>query len=290
MPERLRARAPAKVNLALDVLGRRPDGYHELDTIFLELDLADDVELLPGAEPGIDVDGPCGAGTPGDRSNLAWRALELAAAAAGEPPAHRIVIHKRIPPAGGLAGGSSDAAAVLRLAAQLWPGIAPHLPQLALQLGSDVPFFLLGGLARGRGRGEKLEFLPLTARCDVLLFPPGAATPSPPRKTAAVFEAYAALPPASPAVPRVLDLLAAGHLTSGGLLGANALEPAALRVFPGLADHRARIEAALAQTVVLTGAGPTWFWAGPPGAGAALAERARSAGLEAILTRAAQAP
>lgn len=290
MPERLRARAPAKINLALDVLGRRPDGYHELDTIFLELDLADEVELLPGAEPGIDIDGPCAAGTPADRSNLAWRALELAAAAAGEFPACRIVIHKRIPPAGGLAGGSSDAAAVLGLAAQAWPGIAPHLPQLALQLGSDVPFFLRGGLARGRGRGEKLEQLATPVDCDVLLFPPPGSIPSPQRKTAAVFEAYAALPPASPAVPRVLDLLGSGRWSSADLLGANALEPAAVRVFPGLRDHRARVEAALGQPVVLTGAGPTWFWAGPPGAGAPLAERARSAGLDVIFTRAAQAP
>lgn len=290
MPERLRARAPAKVNLALDVLGRRPDGYHDLDTIFLELALADDVELLPGAEPGIEVAGPYAAGTPADASNLAWRAIELAAAAAGAAAAHRVVLRKMIPPAGGLAGGSSDAAAVLRMAAVLWPGIAPHLPSLALELGSDVPFFLVGGLARGRGRGEMLEPLPAAFTVDVLLFPPPAGDPSPPRKTAAVFAAYAALPQAPRVVPRVLDLLAAGRLTSLDLLGANALEAAALRVFPGLAAHRARVEAAIGQPVVLTGAGPTWFWAGPPGEGAPLAERARSAGLDVILTRAAQTP
>ncbi|MEJ5222744.1 MAG: hypothetical protein WHT63_12145, partial [Tepidiforma sp.] len=74
------------------------------------------------------------------------------------------------------------------------------------------------------------------------------------------------------------------------LLGANALEAAALRVFPGLAAHRARVEAAIGQPVVLTGAGPTWFWVGPPGEGALLAERARSAGLDVIFTRAAQTP
>ncbi len=288
MPEPLRARAPAKVNLALDVLGRRPDGYHELDTIFLELELADEVEMLPSAEPGVDVLGPWSAGTPTDGSNLAWRALELAAAAAGEAPAFRLTLHKRVPPAGGLAGGSSNAAAVLRLAAALWPPVGPLLPGLALQLGSDVPFFLVGGLARGQGRGERLERLEDPAPVDILLFPPPPGEAATSRKTAAVFQAFTGLPPAARAVPRVLRRLASGELCSADLLGANALEPAALRVFPNLGGHRARVEAAIGQPVVLTGAGPVWFWVGPSGEGEKLAERARAAGLAVILTRAAR--
>lgn len=287
MAERLAAPAPAKVNLALDVLGRRTDGYHELDTLFLELELADRVELVPADAPGLEVSGPHATDVPAGPGNLAWRALELAAAAAGVVPRYTLRIDKQIPAAGGLAGGSSDAGAVLRLAARLWPESAPKLPALALELGSDVPFFLLGGFARGRGRGELLEPLPPLCAHDVVLFLPPAGTEAVERKTAAVFAELAELDPRPPAVSSVLERVRGGSLSTEDLLGANALERAALAVFPWLEEHRARIEAAIGSPVVLTGAGPTWFWIGPAGSGRAVAQRARQAGLEVIETRTA---
>ncbi|WP_322796169.1 4-(cytidine 5'-diphospho)-2-C-methyl-D-erythritol kinase [Tepidiforma sp.] len=281
MPEDLLIRAPAKINLALDVLGRRPDGYHELDTIFQELALADTVQLLPGAEPGIEVTGPRGGGTPAGADNLAWRAFELAAAAAGKEPLARIRLEKHIPPAAGLGGGSSDAAAVLLLAARIWPELEPRLPGLALQLGSDVPYFLQRGTARGRGRGEQLDALPPLARHDVVLF---VLARSPEGKTGAVFRALASGALPSPAVPRVLQRLCSGSLRTRDLAGANALESAAQEVFPGLAAAGRTLESVLGEPVCLTGAGPTCFWLGPPGSGPAVAERAAGLAADVIVT------
>lgn len=284
MPEELEVRAPAKVNLALDVLGRRPDGYHELDTIFQELALADIVRLQPGAAPGVEVAGPRAEGTPVTPDNLAWRAFELAASAVGEEPRSRIRIEKHIPAAAGLGGGSSDAAAVLLLAARMWPSLGPRLPSLALQLGSDVPYFLQRGTARGRGRGELLEPLPPVPAHDVVLFVMDA---SPEGKTGAVFRALAAGPLPPPAVPNVLRALATPPLSTRSLAGANALESAAEAVFPGLARARQALEAALGEPVCLTGAGPTYFWVGPPGAGPGIAERAAGLARQTIVTRTA---
>jgi 4-diphosphocytidyl-2-C-methyl-D-erythritol kinase len=290
LPDRLVSRARAKVNLALDVVGRRPDGYHELDTIFQELDLADEVELLPGELPGVDVSGPYASCTPGDATNLAWRALEAAAAVAGMAPAFRVRLRKEIPCAAGLGGGSSDAAAVLRLAARRWPHIAGELPRLALELGSDVPFFLRGGTARGRGRGELLEPVGPLPPHAVVLFPTGGEAVSPEGKTGAVFAALGDCPPRPAAAQRVFEAVRSGRVTTVDLAGANALEPAALRAFPALAAHRRRIEAAIGQSVVLTGAGPTWFWIGPAVEADDLVARARGGGLSVSPTRTADAP
>jgi 4-diphosphocytidyl-2-C-methyl-D-erythritol kinase len=285
LPEQLVARAPAKVNLALDLFGRRNDGYHELDTIFQELELADDIALEPAVGPGLDFDGPGAEGVPPGDENLALRALFAAAAAAGRDPDFRVLLRKRVPAAAGLGGGSSDAAAVLRLCARAWPGLEPKLPKLALELGSDVPFFLVGGTARGRGRGEQLERLVPLPPHDVVLFLPPEGFRVPERKTAAVFGAVEGLPARAPAVPRVLRAIESGRLSTLDLQGANALEPAVLAVMPWLATHRRSIEELLGVPVALSGAGPTWFWIGQAGAGRDLAQRARSAGLSVILTR-----
>lgn len=290
MPAELMARAPAKINLALDVLGRRHDGYHELDTIFVELDLADDLTWIEADHPGVDVAGPAGDRVPGGDANLAWRAVLLAGAEVGRKPEVRIAICKRIPAAAGLGGGSSDAAAALRLAASAWSLPPGTIERIALQLGSDVPYFLRGGVARGRGRGEVLEPLPGMPRHAVVLFPPPPEMPVPPAKTAAVFSAFQelALPP-SGATDIIASRLASGSILSTvDLAGANRLERAALRVMPGLAEYRQRIEAAIGAPVALTGAGPTWFWIGAPKEGVGVFERAHAAGIRAILAETAE--
>ena len=180
---RIKLDAPAKLNLHLEVLSRRADGFHELETVFQALELADDVEVevRPGGS-GITLvcDDP---GIPADCGNLAWRAAEIFCAddAVGSVGIH-IVLTKRIPHGAGLGGGSSDAAAVLRALAQLLPTgrSLGELHALAGALGSDVPFFLRGGIQLGHGRGELLEPLPALPPCDVtVLMPEGVVLPTP---------------------------------------------------------------------------------------------------------------
>lgn len=166
--------APAKVNLFLRVFDERPDRYHELETLFQAIDLADRVRVeLEG--DGIELHvGEADLGPAQD--NLAYRAAARLLAEAGIPGGARIVLAKRIPVGAGLGGGSSDAAAVLRCLAALAeiPHDDPRLRRIAAELGSDVPFFLgRSPLAAGRGRGEVLEpYAPLPEAHLVLVAPP----------------------------------------------------------------------------------------------------------------------
>jgi 4-diphosphocytidyl-2-C-methyl-D-erythritol kinase len=164
------ARAPAKVNVHLAVGPLRPDGFHELRTVYLAVSLFDTVTVRPGDGLALSVSGE-GTGAargadlvPTDRRNLVWRAAELLAASSGVPADATIEIAKSIPAAAGLAGGSADAAAALVALDALWGTRASRedLVALAAKLGSDVPFSVLGGVALGAGRGEQLT--PVLAR------------------------------------------------------------------------------------------------------------------------------
>lgn len=174
MSVRARVLAPAKVNLALRVLARRPDGYHDIDTLFQAVELYDEVEVdLDGDGVELEVEGRSDLG-PSER-NLAYRAAVAFVNAAGSDAAIRIRLTKRIPVGAGLGGGSSDAAAVLRCLAALLGGVgADTVRSIGAALGSDVPFFLgVSPLARGRGRGELLQPLePLPAADIVIVSPP----------------------------------------------------------------------------------------------------------------------
>ncbi|GJF34653.1 4-diphosphocytidyl-2-C-methyl-D-erythritol kinase [Kitasatospora sp. NE20-6] len=158
----VRVRAPGKVNLLLSVGPRRPDGYHPLTTVFLAVDLYDDIEVRPNPLLRVTVHGHGADEVPLDGGNLAARAARLLAAHAGFDTSVDIRIRKRIPVAGGMAGGSADAAATLVACNELWSlGLTgPELHDLATRLGSDVAFPLLGGAAVGTGRGELLVPLP----------------------------------------------------------------------------------------------------------------------------------
>jgi len=167
--------APAKLNLFLEVLGRRADGYHELSTVFHEIDLCDEVavELAPDAARdaielrGLPVDGP-------PESNLALRAVASFRRRVPNCPPVRVELSKAIPPGSGTGGGSSDAAFVLGALQQLLgrPLDEPSLRATACELGADVPFFLAGGTALGRGRGDSITALPMSRRLTfVLAFP-----------------------------------------------------------------------------------------------------------------------
>ncbi len=161
----IKVRVPAKVNVQLGVGGLRADGFHDLANVFFAVALGDEVTAAPGEGVTLTCSGPDAAQVPLDDSNLAARAARLLAAHHGlaDPGVH-LHIAKAIPVAGGMAGGSADGAAALVACDALWGLGTPMdvLLDLAAELGSDVPFALLGGVALGRGRGEILEALPVT--------------------------------------------------------------------------------------------------------------------------------
>jgi 4-diphosphocytidyl-2-C-methyl-D-erythritol kinase len=172
----LQVRCPAKVNLGLAVLGRRDDGYHDVETILAAISLGDNLTVRRADRLSLAVHGQ--PGVPTDRRNLAWRAAEAFAAATGTPPAARIEISKHVPPGSGLGGGSSDAAGTLVALNRLHgdPLDRERLRGLAAGLGADVPFFLDGGIALAEGRGERLTRLVHKKIHIVLAFPKAAVS------------------------------------------------------------------------------------------------------------------
>jgi 4-diphosphocytidyl-2-C-methyl-D-erythritol kinase len=173
--------APAKLNLTLDILGRRPDGYHELQMVMQSVSLCDDVRVRETEGQGLSVccDQP---ELPSGPENLAWRAAEAFFQAVGLRRGMEISLTKRIPAQAGLAGGSADAAAVLRGLRAL---LAPELPlreleRIGARVGSDVPFCVRGGTALAEGRGERLTPLPALPPCWIVLCKPsfGLSTPA----------------------------------------------------------------------------------------------------------------
>jgi 4-diphosphocytidyl-2-C-methyl-D-erythritol kinase len=192
MTRRLRINAPAKINWTLEVLRIRPDGYHELRTILQTIDLCDTVTLSESDRIEIILSGDTGhlADQPPEE-NLAYRAAEALRRHAEMESGVRIEIEKRIPVAAGLGGGSSDAAAVIRGCNVLWSaGLdIPQMRRVAADVGSDPPFFIVGGTALARGRGEHVEPLPDALAPPILL----ATPPQDHRgeKTARMFDALA---------------------------------------------------------------------------------------------------
>jgi 4-diphosphocytidyl-2-C-methyl-D-erythritol kinase len=168
----LRIRSYAKVNLALAVLGKRDDGFHEIRTVLQSIDLFDEIELQPAAH--LEVHCRQLRGVPNDR-NTVWRAAYSLAKLASPPTQAEITLRKRIPIGAGLGGGSSNAAAVLLGLSRLWNLRldAGTLRGLASEIGSDVPFFLQGGTAMGIGRGEEIYPLPDIHPAHIVVVYPG---------------------------------------------------------------------------------------------------------------------
>ena len=173
--------APAKINLWLNVVGRRPDGYHLLDSLVAFTDLADEIEASPSDRLSLTVEGPFAATLNGEADNLVLKAVRLLADRAGVSPRVALRLRKRIPVAAGLGGGSADAAAVLRLLIELWRVALPveELFDLAAFLGADVPMCLAGRAALVSGVGERLAPAPPLPPCAILLVNPGIPLPTP---------------------------------------------------------------------------------------------------------------
>jgi 4-diphosphocytidyl-2-C-methyl-D-erythritol kinase len=231
-------RVPGKVNLYLAVGDRRDDGYHELTTIFHAVSLLDEVTVSNADVLALELSGEGVESLPTDERNLAWQAAELMAEHVGRAPDVAISIDKSIPVAGGMAGGSADAAAVLVAMNTLWELGVPRrdLHALAAQLGSDVPFALHGGTALGTGRGEELATVLARSTFHwVLAFAEGGLS------TPAVFSEIDRLrdsgreqPPRLEDPEPMLAALASGDPVELAPLLGNDLQPAALSLDPGL--------------------------------------------------------
>jgi 4-diphosphocytidyl-2-C-methyl-D-erythritol kinase len=252
-------RVPGKVNLFLGVGDRRPDGYHELTTIFHAVSLTDEVTVREADLLALQVFGEGAAEIPTDERNLAWQAAELMAEHVGRAPDVEITIDKSIPLAGGMAGGSADAAAVLVAMNELWELGVPRrdLHAMAAQLGSDVPFALHGGTALGTGRGEKLtSVLARSTFHWVLAFGAGGLS------SGAVYAEIDRLrevgsPSRLADAEPLLTALSSGDPALLAPLLGNDLQPAALSLEPELRRTlRAGTEAG-ALAGIVSGSGPT---------------------------------
>lgn len=261
----LRLRAPAKINPALEVLHRRSDGYHEINTLFAAIDLADEIILRPNDDGVIRCRVVGNDVLEAEADNLCVRAAELVRRSHGLTDGVDIELVKNIPVGAGLGGGSSDAAAVLYGVETLW-GVRSAEQQrcrMALALGSDVPFFLSGGIAHATGQGEILQPLEISLPFDILLVNAGIHIPTP--------WAYSAIARSTPRAPTdIVEALRRGidnpELLQQGLV--NDFEPAIFAAYPLLASIKARLYEAGATFALMSGSGSTIFGLFPAGQGA----------------------
>ncbi len=268
----LRLEAPAKVNYRLDVLRKRPDGYHDLRMIMQLIDLCDAVDITVTGLPGIRV--TCGrAGVPDGPGNIAWRAADLLLQLSGETAGIDIAITKRIPVAAGLGGGSSDGAAVLMGINELL-GLGftdERLMEIGVQLGADVPFFIFRKTALAEGIGERLSPLERVPTAWLAIVNPNIHV-----STAWVYQNLQlttgkdniTLPRFYESVADICAILS------------NDLETVTIRRFPAIAEIKERLLAAGAAGALMSGSGSTVFglFENEAGARRAAAELARNTG------------
>ena len=264
-------RAPAKLNLSLAVLERRTDGFHEIESLMVPVDLADTLSVTAAGSPGIRLRvrfaGPLATprgrvlarDVPADATNLVVRAAAALAAEAGIEPALDIELVKRIPSGAGLGGGSSDAAAVLAATAEAWGLDWPRerLAAIGARIGSDVPWFFAGAAAIAAGRGERiLPVAPLGPLFAVI------ACPSEGLSTAAVYRACVPSRAGAGAAAALARALAAGDLAAAGPLVHNDLEPPARTLAPDVERLLADMARAGGFCPRLTGSGSACFTLG----------------------------
>lgn len=254
MPSPIHIRSYAKINWTLEVLSRRDDGYHELRTIYQTVSLYDELRITA-------TDGPieivCNdPRVPCDETNLAFKAAQQLLQAAGISKGARIETEKRIPVAAGLGGGSSNAAAALLALVKLWEIEIDEreLTDIAAALGSDVPFFLIGGTALGVGRGEEVSSIEQLHCEQLLLVNPGFAV-----STRDAYEKLSRLTRSEAAFNIPLALLAAKGISGLPLVARNDLEDAVLAAHPEIAEVKRRLSSLGAIHAQMSGSGATVF-------------------------------
>jgi 4-diphosphocytidyl-2-C-methyl-D-erythritol kinase len=252
---RLLVKAPAKINLSLDVLHKRPDGYHEVKMVMTTIDLADRIELVPLASDTIKIVSH-NRFVPDDHRNLAYQAAKLLKETFGIRKGVAISIAKAIPVAAGLAGGSSDAAATLRGLNKLWRlGLTlDELAELGAKIGSDVSFCVYGGTAIATGRGEKIEHIPAPPPCWVILAKPAIGV-----STAEVYRSLNVNTIEHPDVDGMVQAIK--HQDYEGIcsLVGNVLEDVTLKKYPEVAHIKEQMKRFGADAVLMSGSGPTVF-------------------------------
>jgi 4-diphosphocytidyl-2-C-methyl-D-erythritol kinase len=248
--------AKAKINLTLDVLYKRPDGYHEVEMVMQSLQVADLIELALREDDAIflQVDR---SDLPADESNLAYRAARLLQREHGVKRGVDMTLQKKIPMAAGLAGGSADAAAVLWGLNRLWDLNLPQseLERLGALLGSDIPFCLRGGTVLARGRGEELLELTAMPECAVVLVKLPIDVP-----TAWVYGQYQARADLRhPDTKAMLAAIEAKDLAAVAANVGNVLECVTIAAYPAIAEVKAELAKRGAKAVLMSGSGPTVF-------------------------------
>ena len=248
-------KAPAKINLTLDVLHKRPDGFHEVEMIMTTVDLADRVWLRPTNDGKIKIL-TSERFVPNDRKNFAYQAAELLQRRFGITDGVEITLEKSIPVAAGLAGGSSDAAAALRGLNRLWKLklSVDELAELGSQIGSDVSFCVYGGTALATGRGEKIQGLPAPPNCWVILAKPPISV--------STADIYGNLDPSTiehPDTAGMIDALRMGDYEKMCASVGNALEPVTMGFHPQVVMLKEQMKKSGADAVLMSGSGPTVF-------------------------------
>jgi 4-diphosphocytidyl-2-C-methyl-D-erythritol kinase len=247
--------AHAKVNLWLNVVGRRADGYHLLDSLIAFADLADTLEAAPADSLSLTVNGPQAAGLSEEHDNLVLKAARLLAERAGAPARAALALTKNIPLAAGLGGGSADAAAALRALVALWRATLDEdeLVALAGKLGADVPMCLAAQTAIAGGIGEQLRPAPPLPACGLLLVNPGVGLP-----TADVFRARSG--PFSAPLAVVRPWTSLEHLVADLARRGNDLTTAAIALRPVIGEVIAILRHTTgARYAAMTGSGATCF-------------------------------
>ncbi|MEA2025017.1 MAG: 4-(cytidine 5'-diphospho)-2-C-methyl-D-erythritol kinase, partial [Actinomycetota bacterium] len=244
----MRARAYAKINLGLRIRSRDADGYHPLRGVFQTIDWRDDVVVEDSDEDGMEVPG---GGAPEDETNLAWRALAAARDAGNDARPIRVVLNKRIPSPAGLGGGSADAAAALNLAARRFSVSFDDVRRIAVDLGSDVPFAVVGGTAIVTGRGEFVSPQPDASGCAFAIVVPPISL-----DTASVYRSWDRLE--GPRGPEIgaddLPPALRGYAPLG-----NDLYPAAVAIDVAIDEWRAELASRWGVPVMMTGSGAALF-------------------------------
>ncbi len=248
-------KAPAKINLALDVLGKRADGYHEVRMIMTTVDLSDHIEIQETGGDRIRVRSSA-LYVPEDERNLAYKAADLIKTRFGIKQGVEIWIKKEIPVAAGLAGGSSDAAATIRALNRLWRlGLSyEEMAELAAAIGSDVAFCVRGGTALAIGRGEKIEPLPAPPPCWVILAKPPVSV-----STAEIYQALTLDNLAHPDTDGMIAAIERGDYEGICSRLSNVLESVTIQKVEEVEQIK-RVMARLgADGVLMSGSGPTVF-------------------------------